>query len=138
MFKFLKTAALSALLGATVLGAVPASAQSGIYLGLGGGHSQPQVGVYLEDGHSYRRNDQRHDRYEDRFDRRDDRFDRRDDRVEYRACSAGQALNKAERMGLRRARVVDVGRRSIEVAGRARGDYVVISFSRRPGCPILR
>lgn len=132
MFKHLKTAALSAIIAVTALGTVPASAQSGVYLGLGGGHSGPQVGVYLGDGsNTYRRHDRRDDRRYDRRDRRDDR------RVE-RTCSTDQALHKAERMGVRRARIVDVNRRSIEVSGRARGDRVFITFARVPGCPIIR
>ena len=131
MFKFLKTAALTTLIAASALTGVvvPASAQSGVYLGLGGGRTGPDVGVYIgEDGRSYRRHDRRHERRDDRYERRD-RYER--------ACSPGQALNKAERMGIRRARVVDVGRRSIEVAGRSRGDRVVISFGRAPGCPVF-
>ncbi len=53
-------------------------------------------------------------------------------------CTADRALRKAERMGIRRARVVDVGRRTIEVAGRdRRGDRVIVSFGRRDrSCPI--
>ena len=48
------------------------------------------------------------------------------------------ALNKAERMGIRRARIVDVDRRTIEVRGRARdGERVYVTFSRQRGCPVL-
>lgn len=78
----------------------------------------------------------RYDR--DRYDR--DRYDRDDRRSERRECSPERALRKAERMGLRRARVVDVGRRTIDVRGRdRRGDRVTVSFGRRDrDCPILR
>ncbi len=131
MLKFFKTAALSLSLGLGALGAAPAMADSGVYLGLGGGHNGgPQVGVWLgEGGHSYRRGD----RWDDR--RWDDR--RWDDRRGY-GCYPGQALDKASRMGIRRAYVEDVGRRSIKVAGRSRGDYVSVRFARAPGCPVVR
>jgi hypothetical protein len=130
MTNLLKTAVLSALIGIGAIGAVsPAAAQSGVYLGLGGGHSGPSVGVWLGDsGHSYRR----HDRWD-----RDGRWDRDDRRWEHRrGCSAEQALDKAERMGLRRARIVDIDRRSIDVRGRKYGERVMVSFARAPGCPV--
>jgi len=131
MAHFLKTAALSALIGLGVLSAAPASAQSGLYLGLGGGHHGPSVGVWLgDDGHSYR-GDRRWD------DRRWD--DRRDDRrwEHRRGCSAERALNKAERMGIRRARIVDIDRNSIDIRGRKYGERVRVSFARAPGCPLI-
>lgn len=139
MLKFLKLAALSAVIGAGVLGAAPASAQSGgVYLGLGGGHSGPDVGVWIgddDDGPRYRRD---RDDYRD-YRRHRDWDDRRwDDRREYRGCQPWQAVNKAERMGVRRARVEDVGRSSIRVSGRARGDFVMLRFARAPGCPLIR
>ena len=52
-------------------------------------------------------------------------------------CSPGEALNKAERMGLRRARIVDTDRRSITVAGRARGSREFITFGRSGRCPVI-
>jgi hypothetical protein len=77
---------------------------------------------------------QERDRRDDRRDRRDDRRDRRDER----GCTAGRALDKADRMGLRRARVVDTGRRTIEVQGRdRRGDRRTITFGRDRGCPVF-
>lgn len=121
MLKTIKTAALSALIGIAALGTVvPASAQSGVYLGLGGGHRSPEVGVWLGDagGRSYRRHDDR--RYSYR-----------------RVCSPEQAVNKARRMGVRNAHVRDVNRNSIRVAGRDRGDRVVLRFAREPGCPVI-
>ena len=55
----------------------------------------------------------------------------RDDRRSMRPiCTEGRALGKAERMGIRRARIADVGRRTIEVRGRDR--------SRRPHLCHLR
>jgi hypothetical protein len=66
------------------------------------------------------------------------RVSRREMRRERRGCSEGRALDKAERMGIRRARVVDVGRRSIEVGGRNRyGERTYVTFSRSWGCPVI-
>ncbi|MDQ2634140.1 MAG: hypothetical protein M3Y43_01435 [Pseudomonadota bacterium] len=53
-------------------------------------------------------------------------------------CSERRALRKAERMGVRRARIADVGRRTIDVRGRDRhGERVYVTFGRHPSCPIL-
>lgn len=53
-------------------------------------------------------------------------------------CSADRALRKAERMGVRRARIADVGRRTIDVRGRDRhGDRIMVTFGRQPSCPVL-
>jgi hypothetical protein len=62
-----------------------------------------------------------------------DSYERRADR----GCSEGRALDKAERMGIRRARVLSAGRRTIEVGGRERGgDRVSVVFGRDRGCPV--
>lgn len=72
-------------------------------------------------------------------DRDGEREGRRGRREAYdRHCSPDDALNKAERMGVRRARIVDVGRRSVDVAGRWRGDRVVLTFGAGRGCPLIR
>ncbi|KQZ12732.1 hypothetical protein ASD44_00650 [Mesorhizobium sp. Root554] len=79
-------------------------------------------------------------RYERCRGERDWRRDRRHDDDDFRRseCTTDRALMKASRMGIRRARVVDVGRRSIEVRGIRRGDRVEVSFSRRDrSCPII-
>jgi hypothetical protein len=119
MFNALRTAALSAVIGASALMAIPAQAED-LYLNFGG---RDGVGVQLGDGDSanYRRHDER--RYSERRNNR--------------GCSEGRALDKAERMGLRRARVTDVDRRTIEVSGRKRGDRVTVIFARAPNCPIV-
>ena len=82
----------------------------------------------------------RRDRYRDEY--RDDEF-RRDDyrrdefrRVE-RGCSPERALYKAQRIGVRRARIADVSRRTISVVGRSRGERVYITYARAPRCPII-
>lgn len=118
MFASLKTAALSAAIGLGALASVPATAQADdLYFSFGGDRGGPRAGVYIGDGR-----------------------DRGDYRREYRrvGCSPDRALDKAERMGLRRARVVDVDRRTIEVSGRQYGDRVRVTFANAPGCPIVR
>lgn len=52
-------------------------------------------------------------------------------------CSIGRALDKAQSMGLRRARVTDVNRRFVEVSGRHRGDYGRIIFANDRRCPVV-
>jgi hypothetical protein len=60
------------------------------------------------------------------------------DRAVRRGCSEGRALNKAEGMGIYRARIVSAGRRTIEVSGRtADGDRAYVTFARSRGCPVL-
>ena len=118
MFNAVRTAALSAFIGLGALAAVPAAAHAdGVYLNFG--HGDPRFGIHASD----RWRDWRHDDW------------RRDDWR--RSCSPERALDKAERMGLRRARIVDVGRHSIRVAGRKYNERVVVTFGRERGCPIL-
>jgi hypothetical protein len=122
MFNILKTAALSAFVGLGALSAIPAAHADGIYLNLGNG--EVGGGMYVRDNDRWHRPD----RWE-----RPDRYDRWE-----RACLPDRALDKADRMGIHRARVVDMGRRTISVAGRKWGDRVVVTFGREPHCPILR
>lgn len=68
--------------------------------------------------------------------RRDDRRERHD-RRQWRGCTEDRALDKAERMGIRRARIESVGRREITVRGRQDGDRVRVTFGTERGCPIL-
>lgn len=53
------------------------------------------------------------------------------------ACSSGQAVSKANRMGIRNARAV-ANRNSVRVTGWKRNQRTVVVFARAPGCPILR
>jgi hypothetical protein len=123
MFNKLKAAAVSALIGITAITAAPAMAQeSGVYLNFGG--RGDGVGVYLGDPN--------------RAQYREYRGYRRDrDSYWYRGCTPGRALNKAERMGIRRARIADVSRRTISVVGRSHGDRVHVTFARAPRCPVI-
>lgn len=136
MFNKIKTATISALVGLGTLAAIPASAQAdGLYLNLGQG--EPRVGVYVQDG--YRdgyRDDYRNGRWDGRgegrwdYSRNDRRWDRR--------CTPDRALDKAERMGIRRARIDDVNRRTITLRGRKYGERVFVTFARAPNCPVVR
>lgn len=118
MITKLRAGALSALIGLGTIAAIPATAQAeGIYLNYGGS------GVGFQSG-TYERVDYRHGH----------RYDRRD----ARRCSPQRALHKAARHGVRRARVVDVDRRTITVVGRKWGERVRVTFSRAPHCPVVR
>ena len=132
MLDTLRTAGLSAAIGFSALLAGPAHADK-LYLDFGG----PGVGVHVDDDHRDRRHRGDDDDWDDDDERwdRDDRWRRHD---EYRRrCTPDQALWKAERMGVRRARVEDVSRRSITIRGRSHGDRVWVTFARAPGCPII-
>ncbi len=127
MIKLIKTVALSAAIGLAGFAAMPSAAlaqSGGVYLGFG--NQGPSVGFHFDDRG-------RHD-YRDR-----DRGRHHGGGYRDRGCSAREAIHKAERMGLRRARIVSENRRVIRVEGRTRGrglDMVV--FANERGCPILR
>ncbi|TNM62325.1 hypothetical protein [Aliirhizobium smilacinae] len=79
------------------------------------------AGIYVQ------YNDRHHDRGRD--------WRRHNDRP---GCSPGRALDKAERMGLRRARIVDASRRAIVVVGRDRHGRDRVVFANERGCPVIR
>ena len=54
------------------------------------------------------------------------------------ACSPGEAVRKAQRMGLRNTRIIREDRRAIHVAGRAHRHRGVVVFARAPHCPVIR
>jgi hypothetical protein len=120
MLRILKTTALSAMIAAGALSAVTAGAQAeGLYLNFGDGGAR--AGFHVGDDYG-------------------DGFRRRDGWREQgwrRGCSPERALDKADRMGLHRVRIVDVDRRTITVAGRQYGDRVTVTFGRGPHCPVL-
>jgi hypothetical protein len=69
----------------------------------------------------------------------DPRYERCRDGWDRRFCTEERALRKAERMGLRRARVVESNRRVVVVRGRdRRDDRVRIVFGRDHYCPVYR
>lgn len=118
MLDMIRKAALSAAVGLGALAAIPAAAQAdGIYLNFGD-RPDARFGVYAGSrDHGMR--------------------DWRRDRDWRRSCSPDRALDKAERMGLRRARVVDVGRNTIKVAGLKYNSRVMVVFGRDRSCPIV-
>ncbi|MDH6234197.1 hypothetical protein M2281_004811 [Mesorhizobium soli] len=148
MFSFVRNATLSALLclGGVAAALQPAAAQS-VQFEIGPSGSRVVVEPDCRrDRHDPRcrrdwrsNDDEGYDgdyRGDYRGERRDDRRDRRD---RYgRDCSPEQALDKADRMGIRRARIETVGRRFVEVSGRSGGRWVSVTFARERGCPILR
>ena len=94
------------------------------------------------EGPRLRLSDDCNPRYEDCRDGIDEdfRYERRREEARYarRGCSEERALDKAERIGLRRVSIVSAGRRVIEVRGRdRRGNRVMVEFGREPNCPIL-
>jgi hypothetical protein len=124
MLNTLKTAAIAALIGLSTLGAMPAQADS-LFLGSGERHNDSRFGLYLGDNaRAYRR-----DHYRD--------YQSRDEYRSERRCSPERALYKAQRMGIRRARIADVSRRTIDVVGRQHGDRVRVTFARAPRCPVI-
>ncbi|MEP6565011.1 MAG: hypothetical protein ABJB10_07705 [Mesorhizobium sp.] len=116
MFNMIKTATLSAMIGLSTLAAIPVAHADSLYLGFGNN----------DDDNIYRRHH-----------RHDDNDWRPDDRGWRRFCSPERALDKAERMGLHRARIVDINRRTVKVAGRQDGDRVLVVFANERGCPVL-
>lgn len=52
-------------------------------------------------------------------------------------CNPRQALRKADRMGLNRARIVRDNRRAVVVDGRKRGRIVTVRFAQERGCPVI-
>jgi hypothetical protein len=118
MLTKLRTAAFSALIGLGAIAAMPAAAQAeGLYLNYGSGYGGSGFGVQVGDyGRHHYRPDRRH----------------------FRACTPQRAANKAERYGVRRARVIDVDRRTITVAGHKWGERVRMTFGRSANCPIVR
>lgn len=81
--------------------------------------AEPRLGIYV----------QHHDRHHGR-----------DWRPNHRrhGCSPRLAEDKAQRMGLRRTRVVDVSRRSVTVVGRGWHGRDRIVFANARGCPLIR
>lgn len=76
--------------------------------------------------------------YRDRDrDYRDWRPDRRPDHRRG-GCAPWQAERKADRMGLRRTRVIDVSRRAVTVAGMTRRGPDRVVFANVRGCPLIR
>jgi len=98
--------------------------------------SASEFRIFVQQGWDDRgdhRGDWRGDRGRDRHDRWD--APRRD---RGGRCAPWLAEEKASRMGLRRARVVDVDRRTVTVVGRDRHGRDRIVFANDRGCPLIR
>jgi hypothetical protein len=110
MFKMIKIAALSTLLGLGAFAMAPASAQAGsLTIGVS------SHGVVFGHGPGWSHAGwQRH------------------------ACTPQRAVSKARRLGIRHARVRNVHRRTIRVSGQRHGRHVNVTFSRASGCPVIR
>lgn len=93
-------------------------------------------GFTLEIGNQHRRDHGHRRGYrQDRF--WDDGAGYRERRSHRRAtCSPRKALRKVERRGIRRAFVRRVGERGVVIAGRKRGERIVVGFGRHPSCPV--
>ena len=127
MNAFIKSSALALAVALTSIPAGTAFAQDlELHLGDGG----PQLRL-RRDCDPYREDCR--DRGDYRRGHDNERWSRR------RECTPDRALDKADRMGVRRARIDDVGRRTISVRGRdRRGDRIVVIFDRRDGrCPVI-
>lgn len=142
MLKNFKMAALAAVVTLTGMGysAAPSMAQ-GVEFLIGPDGVRVRSSDYCERNRWDSRRcgdyfDRRRDRRDDdRYERRRDR--RADDRYERRRCDTDDAVRKARDMGVRRARVVDAGRRTVEVAGFGNRGPVKFTFGRERGCPVL-
>lgn len=111
MLKLVKTAALSTLIGLGLFAAMPAQAQASSVQ-----FTNANATLTVQWGGQHR-------------------WDRRSPV----ACTPGQAVHKAQRMGLRNARVVNANRNVIRVAGRSwRDGRTAIVFARAPHCPVIR
>ena len=124
-----KAAAASAVIGITALASLPASAQEGFALRFGNG------GVTLDRSDPVQYGPDRRWSDDGWNHRPDDRWDRRAERG--RGCTPDRALDKAERMGIWRARIADASPRTITVTGRSRGERVFVTFARAPRCPVI-
>lgn len=85
--------------------------------------SGPEFRIFVQHGW-----DHRGDRHRDRWER-----PRRGGR-----CQPWLAEEKARHMGLRRARVVDIDRRTVTVIGRDRHGRDRVVFANDRGCPVIR
>ena len=121
MLKFIKAAAVCAVFGIGALAGAPAQADT---IHIGATHSG--FGIVVSDRDGHRRG---HD---------DRRWHRRDHYRPVRSCTTDRALDKARRMGVRRARVAYQNRAVISVKGHDRRGRITLSFGRSASCPLIR
>lgn len=120
MFKAIRIAVASAVVGLGALAAMPSAAQANsFYFGItaGGPVFGYQAGP-VRPGYGGHHRDW--------------------NRPARQACNAQQALRKADRMGIRRSHVRAQNHRVISVAGTNRGRPASVLFARAPNCPVIR
>ncbi|WP_173932048.1 hypothetical protein [Chelativorans sp. Marseille-P2723] len=117
MFRKIRVAAISAILGLGTLAGAPATAQADrIYFSIGGNGAQGGFFVGHRPGwHPPHRGAHR-----------------------VRACTPDRAVEKARRLGLRKVRVTRADRHTIRVSGQKHRHRAQVVFSRAPHCPVLR
>lgn len=125
MLKTIKMAGFAAAvtLGGLVSFTAPSLAQS-FEIIIGSDGSRVRARDYCYRNPNFERCRDWNRRYGDRYYRRD-------------RCDANDALNKAQRMGIRRTRIVGLNERHVRVAGRDGGRPIIVIFGRRGGCPIV-
>lgn len=64
------------------------------------------------------------------------RYKRKRNLRRHHTCSPRRALNKAQRRGVRHAHIRRINHRGVVVAGRKRGERVVIGFANHRSCPV--
>lgn len=113
MLTKMKTIALSAMIALGAFAAAPATAHAGdVRVGIQIGHYGPGWGHGPRYGHGPRwGNGPRH-------------------------CTPARAVNKASRMGMRRAWVDRVGPNRIVVKGMKNGHRAQLVFGKAPNCPV--
>lgn len=121
MFKFIRTAALAAIMGVGALAALPASAEASS-ASFSFGIASPDGAFSVQFGNPgpryYHGGHPRHRQ------------------ASY--CSDRRAVSKARDMGLRNAHVARSGSRSVEVRGWShRRGHSAITFARAPHCPVI-
>jgi hypothetical protein len=114
MLKFIKASAVCAVLGIATLAGAPAQADA-LYVGTG--HNG--LHVLVRDNHGPRWQGNGHYR-------------------PVRACTTERALEKARRMGVRRAHVAYQNRSVIGVKGHDRRGRIALTFGRSASCPLIR
>lgn len=118
MLNMIKTAALAALIGIGAIGATSTSAKAdSLHIGVGGHGAH--IGIGIGGGPHWGGGS------------------RWGGGHRYRHCTPHRAVDKAGRMGLRRAHVTHVGHRTIHVRGFRHGYPARITFGRAPHCPVV-
>jgi hypothetical protein len=119
MSNLAKGAVLGCFLGIGLMAAAPANADEIIVRPAPG----PNVIIEPDGIHDHWREDHwRHDDWRDRP----------------HFCTPERALWKADRMGVRHARIAYENPRAIRIRGHDRRGFIELTFGRAPDCPLLR